>query len=171
MWVIRFQKLDCWRSDRRSQVDERRRNETDCNAMWKAMQKATKVLLALSLRKEKGQLTAGMSLFRVIDRGRSEAWLPSSRDQGHPEVRLDCACMERAPEYRESSISVDRFVKDRWLVARSVKCEGTQYRWIAGKFVNEVVTRDVQVLVVKSDQEVKFDQEVSIVEVKGSLMG
>ena len=57
------------------------------------------------------------------------------------------------------------------MVARSMKCQGTQYRWIAGKFVNEVITSDVRALVVKSDQEVKFDQEVSIVGVKSSLMG
>ena len=52
-----------------------------------------------------------------------------------------------------------------------MKCEGTQYRGIAGKLVNEVITNDVQALVVKSDLEVKFDQEVSIVEVKSPLMG
>ena len=40
--------------------------------------------------------------------------LPFSRDQGHLEVRLEGACMERA---------VDRFLKDRWLVVRSKKCE------------------------------------------------
>ena len=52
-----------------------------------------------------------------------------------------------------------------------MKCEGTQYRGIACKLVNEVITSDVQALVVKSDQEVKFDQVVSIVEVKSPLMG
>ena len=43
----------------------------------------------------------------------------------HLEVRLGCACMEKATEDRESSISVGGFLKDRWLVARSEKCEGT----------------------------------------------
>ena len=59
-------------------------------------------------------------------------------------------------------MSVDWFSKHRWLVARSMKCE---YRWIAGNFVNEVITSDVQALVVK------VDHKVSIVEVKSSLMG
>ena len=97
--------------------------------------------------------------------GKSEAGLPSSRDNGHLEVRLHCACMERATEDRESSISVDRFLKDRWLVARSKKCEGSQYRWTVGKLVNEVITRGVQALMAKSDQ------EASIVDVKSSLLG
>ena len=79
--------------------------------------------------------------------------------------------MERATGDRESSISVDWSSKDRWLVARSTKCEGTQHRWIVGTLVNKVITSDVQALVVKSDQEVKVDQEVSIVDVKNSLMG
>ena len=79
--------------------------------------------------------------------------------------------LERATEDRESSFSMDRFLKDRWLVARSMTCEGTQYRGIAGKLVNEVITSDVQALVVKSDLEVKFDQEVSIVEVESPPMG
>ena len=78
--------------------------------------------------------------------------------------------MERATGDRESSISVNRFSMDRWLVARSTKCEGIQYRWIAGKLVNEVITSDVQALAVKSGQVVKVDQEVSIVDVS-SLMG
>ena len=101
----------------------------------------------------------------MIDRGKSEERFPSSRDQGHLEVCLDCAYMETTTEDRESSISMDRFLEDRWLVARSMKCEGTQYRWITGKLVNEVITSDVQALVVK------FDQEVSTIEVKSSLMG
>ena len=57
--------------------------------------KATKVLLAPSLRKEKGQLAAGMCLFRVIDREKNEARLPSSHDEGYLEVCPDRACMER----------------------------------------------------------------------------
>ena len=69
----------------------------------------------------------------------------------------DRTCIDRATGDRESSISVDRFVKDRWLVAPNVK--------------NVEITSDVQALVVKSDQEVKVDQEVWIVDVKSSLMG
>ena len=84
-------------------------------------------------------------------------------------------CVWTAPAWksnRESRvIDFDWFLKDRWLVARSVECQGIQYRWITGKFVNEVITSDVRALVVKSDQEVKFDQEVSIVGVQSSLMG
>ena len=110
-------------------------------------------------------MTPGMCLFRVTDRGKSEARLPSSRDQRHR------ACMDGATEHRESLISVDRFVKDRWFVARSVRCEGTQHRWIAGNLVNEVILSDVQTLVVKFNQEVKVDQAVSIGDVRRSLMG
>ena len=81
-------------------------------------------------------------------------------------IRKFVACMERATEDRgEGSISVDRFVKDRWVVARSNKCEGAQYRWTISKLVNEVITSGVQTLVVKSHQ------EATIVDVKSSLMG
>ena len=45
----------------------------------------------------KNKIDSGIA-FRVIDRWKWEARLPSSRDHGHPEVRLDCACMERATE-------------------------------------------------------------------------
>lgn len=107
MCVIRFQKLDCWESDRRSQEDGRKRDEVDCNAKYKAMQ-----FKDLSLRKWKDQLTAGTCLFRVIDRGKSEARHPSSRNQGHLQVCPDRACMERATKDRVSSISVDWFSKD-----------------------------------------------------------
>ena len=60
---------------------------------------------------------------------------------------------------------MDRFVKDRWVVARSNKCEGAQSRWTISKLVNEVITSGVQTLVVKSHQ------EATIVDVKSSLMG
>ena len=62
-----------------------------------------------------------------------------------------------------------RFSKGRWLVARDKECEDAQHRWIVGKLENEVTTSDVQVLVVKSDQEVKFDQEASIEDMNGEL--
>ena len=52
-----------------------------------------------------------------------------------------------------------RFLNDRWLVAWSLQCEGTQYRWTVGNLVNDVITRDVQALVVESDQEVKFERK------------
>ena len=81
-------------------------------------------------------------------------------------IRKFVACMERATEDRgEGSISVDRFVKERWVVAQSNTCEGAKYRWTIGKLVNEVITSGVQTLVVKSHQ------EATIVDVKSSLMG
>ena len=57
-----------------------------------------------------------------------------------------------------------RFSKDRWLITHPVPCKGTQHRWIVGKLVNDVIMSGVQILVVKSDQ------QVSIVDVKNSLM-
>ena len=91
--------------------------------------------------------------------------MEASRGHEHLEFRLGCACMETATEDRELPILVDRFLKDRWLVAWNKKCEDTQHRWIVGKLLNEVITSGVQTLVVKSDQ------ESSIVDVKSSLMG
>ena len=76
--------------------------------------KTMRVLSVLSLRELKRPFGTGIA-FCVIHRWNSEARLPSSHDHGHPEVRLDCACMERATEDRESSTSVDRFAKiDGW---------------------------------------------------------
>ena len=46
-----------------------------------------------------------------------------------------------------------------------MKCEGTQYRWIFGELVTEVITSDVQALAVK------FDQEVSIDDMKNTQTG
>ena len=91
--------------------------------------------------------------------------MEASRGHEHLEFRLGCACMETATEDRELPILVDRFLKDRWLVAWNKKCEDTQHRWIVGKLLNEVITSSVQTLVLKSDQ------EASIVDVKSSLMG
>ena len=104
-----------------------------------------RILFAPSLGKASDHVTAGLRPFRVTDKGKSEARLPSSRDHGHLEVRPGLARMERATEDPESSISVDRFLKDRWLVARSKKCEGIPYRWTAGKLVNEVTTSGMQI--------------------------
>ena len=42
---------------------------------------------------------------------------------------------------------------DRWSVVHSMSCKGTQHRWIAGKLVGNVIMNDMQILVVKSDQE------------------
>ena len=56
-------------------------------------------------------------------------------------------------------------------VARDKECEDAQRRWIAGKFVNEVITSDVQAVVEDSDEDVKFDQEALIAGMKNSLTG
>ena len=70
----------------------------------------------------------------------------------------------RETEDRASPIHVGSFSKDRWLITHPVPCKGTQHRWIVGQLVNDVIESGVQTLVVKSDQ------EVSIVDVKNSLM-
>ena len=63
-----------------------------------------------------------------------------------------------------------RFSKSRWVIARDKECENAQRCVNVDKFVNEVITSDVQALmVVESDQEVKFDQETSITDVKNTL--
>ena len=131
--------------------------------------KIKRFLLAPSLGKGNGRLTAVLCTFRVIDRGKSEARVPSSRDHRHVEFLLDCACTEKAREDRESLMC--RFSKHRWLVARDKEYEDAPRRWIVGKLVNEVITRDVQALAVESDQEVKFDLEASIADMKNTLTG
>ena len=113
------------------------------------------VLFVASLRKVKGKLTAGMRLFRLVDR---EKWSDASifmcpwSSRMHLEFLLDCACMDGAQEDRESLMC--RFAKDCRLHGT---CEDAQRRRIDGKLVNEVSTSDVQALVEDSDQEVKFD--------------
>ena len=62
MWSIRFQELDCWKSDLRSQEGERRRNEENCNVKW-----------ITSLGQCDDRLTAGVCTFLVIDRGKNGA--------------------------------------------------------------------------------------------------
>ena len=59
---------------------------------------------------------------------------------------------------------VGKFSKDRWLITHPVPCQGTQHQWIVGKLVRDVIMSGVQTLVVKSDQ------EVSVIDVKNSLM-
>ena len=89
--------------------------------------------------------------------------IDASRDHGHPELHLDFACMGRGREDSASPILVGRFSKDGW-ITHLAPCKGTQRRWTVGKLVNDVIVSGVQTLVVKSDQ------EVSIVDVKNSLM-
>ena len=56
------------------------------------------------------------------------------------------------------------------MIARDKECENAQRCANVDKFVNELITSDVQALmVVESDQEVKFDQETSIADVKNTL--
>ena len=51
----------------------------------------------------------------------------------------------------------------RWTGSRRIE-------WTDGKLVDEMITSGVQTLVVESDQEVRVNQEVSIVDVKNFLM-
>ena len=84
-----------------------------------------------------------------------------------PEFHLDCAHMGRATEDRESWMC--GFSKGQWLIARDKECENAHN---VDKLVNETITSNVQALmVVESDQEVKFDQEASIADVKNTLTG
>ena len=80
------------------------------------------------------------------------------------ELHSDYAFFGRETEDRASPILVGRFSKGRWLITHRVPRTSTQHQWIVGKLVNDVIMSGVQTLVVKSDQ------EVSIVNVKNSLM-
>ena len=117
-------------------------------------------------------VTAGLCPFRVIDRGKSGARLPSSRAhvqiERHPEFHLDCVYMGRATEDRGSWMC--GFLKGRLLIARGKECENAQRCVNVDKHVNETITSNVQALmVVESDEEAKFDQETSITDVKNTL--
>ena len=60
----------------------------------------------------------------------------------------------------------------RWLIARDKECENASRSLTVCKLVNEKITSDVQALMaVESDQEVKFDQEASITDVKFTRQG
>ena len=108
----------------------------------------------------------GWCPFFVVGKGKSEGHrrTEASRDRGHLELHLDCANVGREAEDRASPILVGKLSKDRWLTTHPVPCKGTQHRWIVGKLVSDVIMIGVQTLVVMSDQ------EVSIVDVKNSLM-
>ena len=133
-----------------------------------------KILLVTSLGRCDDRMTAGVCPYRVIDGGKSGARLPSScaHDQmeRHPEFHLDCAYMGRATEDRESWMC--GFSKGQWLIARDKERENVQRCVNADKLVNETITSIVQALTVaESDQEVKFDQETSITDVKFTRQG
>ena len=139
----------------------------------KRVTKTVKILLVISLGRCDDRMTAGVCAFRVIDRGKIEARLPSScahvQMERHPEFHLDCAYMGRATEDRESWMC--GFSKGRWLIAREKEREDVQRCVNVDKLVNEKITSIVQDLTVaESDQEVKFDQEASITDVKNTLM-
>ena len=92
--------------DERPAEGERRRNEKSCNVKWRMTQLCT---------------------FRVIDKGKSEARLPSRAHvqmERHPEFHLDCALMGRATEDRESWMC--GFSKGQWLIARDKEYENSQ---------------------------------------------
>ena len=135
--------------------------------------KAKKAPSAPSMDEWDGLLAAGHTEYRgrcpffcVAGKGKSEAHrrMEASRDDGHPEPHLDYANKGREMEDRASPILVCMFSKDRWLITHPVPCTGTQHRWIVGKLVNDVIMSGVQTLVEKSDQ------EVSIADVKNSLI-
>ena len=86
--------------------------------------KTMKVLLVTSLGQCDGRLTAGLCTFHVIDRGKSEAMIASSRDHEHLEVLLDSACV--MAKDRESWMC--RFSESRWVIARDKECENAQRR-------------------------------------------
>ena len=106
--------------------DETQRKKLQCQVETDTAKgsvvKTVRVLLVPSLGEADDHLTAGLCP-RVIDRGNSEACrrMEASRDHEHLEFRLGCACVERATEDRELPILVDRFLNDRWLVARNKK--------------------------------------------------
>ena len=64
------------------------------------------------------------------------------------------------------------FSKGQWLIARDKECENAQRCVNVDKLVNETITSNVHALmVVESDQEVKFDQETWTTDVKNTLTG
>ena len=153
MWSFRFQRLDCWKNDQRSLGgrEKTQRKELRCQVGNDEAEgfvvKSMKVLLAPSMGKENGRLTAGLCTFRVIDRGKNEARRSSSRDRGHLEFLPDSAWM--AAEDRESMMC--GYSMGRWLIAQDEECEDAQRQWIVGKLVNEVVTSDVRNLLPGSE--------------------
>ena len=87
-----------------------------------------------------------------------------------PEFHLDCAYMGRATEDRESWMC--GFSKGQLLIARDKDRENVQRCVNVDKFANATITSIVQTLTVaESNQEVKFDQETSIIGVKNTLAG
>ena len=81
--------------------------------------------------------------------------------------------MGRATEDREPWMC--GFSKGQWLIARDKEGENAQQCINVDnvdKLENETITSNVQALmVVESAQEVKFDQETSITDVKNTLTG
>ena len=120
------------------------------------------------------RVTKTVKILRVIDRGKIEARIAPScahvQMQRHPEFHLDCAYMGRATEDRESWMC--GFSKGQWLIVRDKERENVQRCVNVDKLVDETITSSVQALTVaESGQEVKFDQEVSITDVKFTSQG
>ena len=64
------------------------------------------------------------------------------------------------------------FSKGQWLIARDKECENAKRCVNVDELVIETITSNVQaVMVVESDQEVKFDQETWTTDVKNTLTG
>ena len=76
--------------ERPARREKTQREELQCRAGSDTAKgpvvKTMRVLSVLSLGEGKRSFDSGIA-FRVIDRGKSEARLPSSRDHGHREVR------------------------------------------------------------------------------------
>ena len=135
----------------------------------KRVTKVVKILLVTRLGRCDDRLTAEVCTYRVIDSGKRGARLPSScahvQMERHPEFHVDCAYMGRATEDRESWMC--GFSKGQWLIARDRVHENVQQCVNVDKLVSATITSNVQALtVVESDQEVTFDQETSITDVK-----
>ena len=119
-------------------------------------------------------LLAEVCPYRVIDRGRGKLRMETSCAhvpmEKHPEFHLDCGYMGRASKDRESWIC--GFSKGQRLIARDKERENVQRCVNCDKLVNETITSIVQALTVaESDQEVKFEQETSITDVKNTFGG
>ena len=153
------------RTDREEQMQRHINND----AAQLPIVRAKNAPSAPSLDEWDGQVAAGHTEHRgwcpfcVAGKRKNEA-TEASRDHGHPELHLGCANMGREMDDRASPILVGRFSKDRWFITHLVPCTGTQHQWIVGKRVSGVIMSGARTLVVKSDQ------EVSIVDVKNSLM-
>ena len=138
LWFIRFQELDCWKSDRRSQEEKTQREELLCQM-------------------EDDTAEGLVGRVKLIDGWK--AHVPMFKWKSIPEFHLDCACLERATEDRESWLC--GLSKGQWLMSRDKECENAQRCVNVDKLVNETITSNVQALMVVE----------SITDVKNTLTG